>query len=153
MQRFAKVLFAAAALGMGLAQAAYAAPPTVTTFSAEFPDTMTCPGITIHDSVTGRETDIKNTPDLFQAHIMQVVTLTANGKTLTDNEAFNVKFAAGVARITGANFNIQAPGVGRLLMDVGIIVFDLNGNVFFQGGPHPGFYREFQPLCDYLAGP
>ncbi len=147
-----KLLLAAAVFLLALSPAAQAAPPAKTTFSAEFDDTLTCPEITIHDSVTGRETDINNTPELFKAHIMQVTALEANGKTLTDNEAFNVEFAAGVTRITGAVFNIQAPHVGTLLMDVGIIVYD-DDSVIFQGGPHPGFYGDVQGLCDYLASP
>jgi hypothetical protein len=38
-------------------------------------------------------------------------------------------------------------------MDVGIIIFDDEGNVIHQGGPHPAFFGDFQGFCDYLADP
>jgi hypothetical protein len=149
-----RLAFATTLVALALAGGARSASaaPTTTTFSGSFTDTQTCPGLVIEASFTGREMVLEDTPTLFKAHVNEVTTLHANGKTLVDNDAFVVETAGGVNRFTGAVFNIQAPGAGPLLMDVGILVFDDNG-ITFEGGPHPGFVGDFQALCDYLRDP
>ena len=134
---------------------ARADPPSIVPFSFSFTDTDTCPGIAIDVTVSGRDIILEETDDFVRFHEDAVGIASANGKTLIDNDHFNVQldFANGVSRFTGAVFNIQAPGVGNLLMDVGIIIFDDEGNVIHQGGPHPAFFGDFQGFCDYLADP
>ena len=142
----------AAALCAGTAAAG---PPRIEPFSGSFVDTSTCPGITITSTFSGRDIILEETETSFTFHEDVVYTLTANDKTLTDNDHFTAQFdfVNGVFRYAGAVFNIQAPGVGKVLMDVGIIIFDENGNVIHQGGPHPAFFGDVQGLCDYLADP
>jgi hypothetical protein len=96
-----------------------------------------------------------DTPDLLAFHETSVNTVTANGKTLVDNDSFNVVVdrTSGVATYRGVVFNIQAPGVGSLLMDTGILIFDAQGNVLFQGGPHPAYHGDVAGYCEYLADP
>jgi hypothetical protein len=128
--------------------------PQVETFSGSFTDTGTCPGITIETTFDIRLIIFEESEDTFVAHHDEIYTLTANGKTLIDNDHFNTRFTGDVLRYTGAVFNIQGPGAGKLLMDVGILIFNgETGEVIFQGGPHPAFYGDFQALCDYLADP
>jgi hypothetical protein len=129
--------------------------PRVESFSGSFGDTSTCPGITITATFAGRDIILEETETSLTFHEDVVYTLTANDKTLTDNDHFTAQFdfVNGEFRYAGAVYNIQAPGVGKVLMDVGILVFDENGNVVHQGGPHPGFYGDVQGLCDYFADP
>lgn len=141
-------------LGVFAAQAS-AARPTVEEFTFSDTDTETCPGVTIEVAGSGRDIILKETEDLVVVHENLVVTLTANGKTLRDHEAFNVvlDLAEGVFTYRGAVFNIQAPGVGNLLMDVGRLIFTEEGEVIFQGGPHPAFFGDVEGFCSYLADP
>ncbi len=138
-----------------VAEPAKAASPTVVPFSGSFTVTDVCPGITIEATYAGRDIVLEETDELLVLHEDVVTTFEANGKTLTDNDHFNLQLdlTSGVSRNTGVVFNIQAPGVGNVLMDVGILVFDENDNVIFQGGPHPGFYGDVEGFCAYFADP
>jgi hypothetical protein len=155
MRKLAVLALAVVGLASASTASASAAAPERESFSFTFTQTQMCPGITIEGVVTGTEIFLQETPELVVRHENAVTTLAANGKTLTDNDAFNVvvDLANGVFTYRGVVFNIQAPGVGRLLMDVGILIFDAGGNVFFQGGPHPAFYGDVAALCEYLADP
>jgi hypothetical protein len=148
-------VLALAVVGLAWTSAASAAAPERESFSFTFTQTQMCHGIMIEGSVTGTEIFLQETPELVVRHENAVTTLAANGKTLTDNNAFNVvvDLANGVFTYRGVVFNIQVPGVGRLLMDAGILIFAADGNVFFQGGPHPAFYGDVAALCEYLADP
>jgi hypothetical protein len=48
-----------------------------------------------------------------------------------------------VFRIFGSN--------GTLQMDVGRLVFDADGNVIFEAGPHPALHGDFSALCAALT--
>jgi hypothetical protein len=138
--------------GLG-AQAARADPPTVHTFSSTGTDTELCPGITITETVTAREIVLQDSPGVFVDHINQIVTLQANGKTLTDNDAFNRQITGDVTRVTGTDTNIQVPGGGNVVVNAGIIIVDANGIITFEGGPHPLYHGDVGGLCDYLRDP
>ena len=150
MKKLALIIATVAALGVVAGQAA-ADPPRVEEFSGSFTDTS-C-GFPIEGSFEGRDIVIEDSEDFVHVHTNVVVTLTANGKTLIDNDAFTFIAEEGTESYRGAVFNIQAPGVGKLLMDVGILIVDEEGNVIFQGGPHPAFYGDVEALCAYFADP
>jgi hypothetical protein len=85
-----------------------------------------------------------------------IYTVTANGKTFTDNESFTefANPATGVSRFAGTTINIQIPGYGTLLADRGTITIDFSTDpwkVIREGGPHPFFHGGYGPLCEYLA--
>jgi hypothetical protein len=153
------------ALGLGLAvlmfaAIASAAPPTKesTTFSDTFVDTDTCPGVSIDTSFTETDTIITFSDTRLQFHVKSIYQLSANGKTLTDNDSFTIMFdpTTTVQKYVGTVFNIQAPGVGNLLVDAGNIIFDFSTDPFTVihiGGPHPAFFGDVAGLCDYLADP
>jgi hypothetical protein len=152
-----KVLLLALAvivLGVFAAQGS-AARPTVEEFDFSFTDTESCPGVTIEIAGSERDIILSETEDQVIVHVNVVQTLSANGKTLIDNDAFNVviDFAEGLATYRGVVFNIQAPGVGVVLMDVGRLIVNEEGEVIFQGGPHPAFFGDVEGLCSYLADP
>ena len=136
-----------------IAGTAKAAAPTVEPIDYSFVDDESCPGMAIEVNGTGQVTILQETEDTFVAHFNIYETDTANGKTVVNNSAYNVRFTDDVARYTGTVFNIQAMGTGDVLTDAGIIIFDTEtGEVLFEGGPHPA-YRSLQSLCDYFADP
>jgi hypothetical protein len=63
----------------------------------------------------------------------------------------------------GLHIHVTVPGVGLVYKDAGIVRYDREGNVIFEGGQHPFFgdpdnlsprERDFQErLCEVLRGP
>jgi hypothetical protein len=153
------------ALGLGLAMLMFAAiasaaPPTKEsfTFSDTFVDTNTCPGVSINTSFIETDTIITFSATRVQVHVAFLAHLSANGKTVTDNDHFTVMFdpTTTVTKFVGTVFNIQAPGVGKLLVDAGNLIYDTSTDpptVIHIGGPHPAFFGDVAGLCDYLADP
>ena len=157
-------LFVALGLGFAVlmfAAVAAAAPPTKqsSTFSQSFVgNTDTCPGISINGSSTETDTTITFSATSVQIHVDFLGTLSANGKTVTDNDHFTIMVdpTTTVEKVVGTTFNIQAPGVGNLLLDAGNLIFDFSTDpptVIFIGGPQPGFFGDIAGFCDYLADP
>jgi hypothetical protein len=78
-------------------------------------------------------------PTRAQVHQRFVYTVSARGKTFTDNESF-MEFAnptSGVSRFSGTEINIQVPGYGNILADRGTITIDFSTGsptVLFEGG-------------------
>ena len=147
-------------IALMFAAIASAAPPTKesSTFSDTFVDTDTCPGVSINTSLTETDTIITFSATRVQFHVKSIFQLSANGKTLTDNDDFTIMFdpTTTVFKYVGTVFNIQAPGVGNLLVDAGNLIFDVSTDpptVTHIGGPHPAFFGDVAGLCDYLADP
>ena len=153
------------ALGLGFAvlmfaAIASAAAPTKesNTFSDTFVDTDTCPGVTINGSFTETDTIITFSATSVQIHVSEVVQLNANGKTVIDNDHFTIMLdpTTTVNKYVGTVFNIQAPGVGNLLLDAGNEIFDFSTDpptIIFLAGPHPAFLGDIAAFCAYLADP
>jgi hypothetical protein len=59
---------------------------------------------------------------------------------------------ANQATFIGVTFRLTIPGAGAVLLDVGRVVVDREGNVYFEAGPHQ-FYGggDFAGLCAALA--
>jgi hypothetical protein len=160
LMRTLVVLAAATGVVLVLAASAAADLPSkeVAHVMFEFDDTGTCPGTTIHWAYDEVDTLIEFSPtkQLFRRHGAAI--LSANGKTLTHNFSASVFFdpTTDVVKVTGTIFNIQAPGVGNLLLDSGSIVVDYSTDpptVVHIGGPHPAFAGDVAALCAYLADP
>ena len=135
-----------------------AAPPDITRFSFEdaYVDTQTCPGMLLDTDLEGHVTVRELSPTRVQVHQRLVFTVTANGRTIVDNETYT-EFAnpeTGVSRFAGTTINIQIPGHGNVLADRGTITIDFTTDpwtVLHEGGPHPLFHEGYGALCDYLA--
>jgi len=112
----------------------------------EFDDSVTCAaeGITFH-SVFSQTIDytIFYNPDGSQrviiAHLHQVDTLSANGKTLVENDHWsNFIYPDGHTVSVGTDANIRGDH-GIVLHDAGRLI--VNGNtVLFEAGQHPQDY-------------
>jgi hypothetical protein len=141
-----------------LSATATAAGPEITSFAFEdhYVDTQTCPGMTLDTQVEGHVTIQEFSETRAQVHQRLIYTVTANGKTFTDNESFT-EFAdtdTGVSTFSGTEINIQIPGYGKLLADTGTLTVDFSTDpwtVIHEGGPHPFFHDGYGPLCDYLS--
>ena len=57
-------------------------------------------------------------------------------------------------KYSGLDVRVTGPGVGLVLHDVGVKVFDIDDNLLFAGGPHPvveDFEAAFASICDAFA--
>jgi hypothetical protein len=50
----------------------------------------------------------------------------------------------------GLRFRVTFPGLGVVLLDAGKIVFDADGNVVFEAGPHQVVNEDFAEFCAAL---
>lgn len=159
MSRFKRLALGASMVAALVSStSATAAGPEITRFSFEdtYVETETCPGIPFDTRVEGTVTVQAFSETRVQVHERWTYTVTANGKTFTDNESFT-EFAnpdTGVSKFTGTTINIQIPGHGNLLAEGGTITIDFSTDpwtVVHQGGPHPFFHEGYGPLCDYIA--
>ncbi len=122
--------------------------------SFAFVDTTSCgPSLPIATSGTG-ELEITTFADGRQIrHVDVDVTLTANGKTVT-NISQNNQFVDGTTQtIVGAVVTINVPGQGVLVLDAGRLVLGAGGVVLFEAGPHEQFSGDLAALCAYFSSP
>ena len=79
---------------------------------------------------------------------------TTQTEPFADITIFNSDGSVASESLNGLLSNFVAPGVGSLLLTTGRLVFDGNGNLMFEAGPHalldPNAWSRF---CDYLADP
>ena len=84
-----------------------------------------------------------------------------SGPNLVGRGIFQETFEYGVPgdlstrtdRYTGMDVKLTGPGVGLIVHDVGIKVFDIDDNVLFMHGPHPvvdDFDAAFAGICPAL---
>lgn len=155
-----RVLLVLVAVGLGGigANAAAADTPVKDVFfdSFTFEDTSTCPGLTIVQHNEERDTITEFSPTKLRVQRHGVATLSANGKTLTSNFSAQIfqDTATTEVRVTGTVYNIQVPGRGNILLDVGNVVFDFSTDpltVLHLAGPHQQFSGDVGELCGYLA--
>jgi hypothetical protein len=135
-----------------------AAGPDITAISFEdrYVDRQTCPGLALDTQLKASVAIQLFSATRAQVHQRFVYTVSANGKTFTDNETFTefTDPTSGVSRFSGTEINIQVPGYGNILTDRGTITIDFTTDpwtVLFEGGPHPLFHGDYGPLCTYLA--
>jgi hypothetical protein len=147
------LLAALAVAALGFAASASAAAPDVFTvpIADSFVDTDTCGAslpITTTAAGTIRFTTFADGTQIRHGDI--TVTLSANGKTATNNQHFNVFVTDTTRTIVGAVFTINVPGYGLLTLDAGRLVLGPDG-LLFAAGPHESFYGDVAGLCSYLS--
>jgi len=157
MRRLALLLTVALA-PLALAGVALADAPTKATVSSG-PETFVVPDlcsfpITITDTRTVTTISFENGD--VQRHVRIDSTLSANGKTVSENDSINVYIdasAPSVRTIVGAFTRISVPGAGILVLEAGRIVFDLaTGAILFEAGSHElTFHGDTAALCAYLS--
>jgi hypothetical protein len=151
-----------ATAALALAASAAAKQPTATTqqFHRSIPDFAECPGFTV-----AGEFDIARTDTIFYGnsgqpirevlHVEFAGTLTnpLNGKSVLDSgrriSTFDLVTGAGSS--SGSRVD-TVPGLGIVYQESGRLVFDPDGDVIFEAGPHDGLTEAPATLCAYLAG-
>jgi hypothetical protein len=133
-----------------------AAPPLVETFTNEdsFQFAGPCanaPDVTLVETFTEtvRVTtffDADGTPVRAQIHVnfAGVVTNPVTGASVEDNghQMLIQDLVTGTETQVGLVFSSTVPGVGVVFHDVGRVVFDADGNVIFEAGPHDVLHTE-----------
>jgi hypothetical protein len=80
-------------------------------------------------------------------------TASANGITLLVHGQENVFYdlIQGTQMDASLEFRVWLPGLGVVIMDQGRLLFDADGNVTFEAGPHPALASDFTQLCAALT--
>jgi hypothetical protein len=156
------VLGLAVALAVLAPTAALATPPD--TFRIPHADTFidegasaAC-GFDVLFEVSGIQTiqvlyDAAGNPIRVQVHGNIEGTVSANGITLREIERGQtfIDLVEGTDTEVGLLFRVFLPGGGTAIADVGRLVFDAEGNVTFEAGPHPALHGDFAALCAALS--
>jgi hypothetical protein len=168
MKRLILPLVLAASLsGVGVASAQSAASTTHTFvyLDESFTDTELC-GFQLNFQLQGKFqlTDFFDASGTLVKEISagpSTFTLTnpANGKTATTTSTwanittFNPDGSINTVTQSGLIANFVLPGVGTIVMDVGTVQFDSEGNIVFVRGPHQLLMGDIEGFCDALADP
>jgi hypothetical protein len=85
--------------------------------------------------------------------IQEVDIWSANGKSITEHDAFSVFIAVdGTVTLSGANYHAIQPGTGLIVIDGGRLAWDPNGDLIVLDGPHPVVLDGRAPtFCGALA--
>jgi hypothetical protein len=163
MYRFITVAAATAALAAVLGPApATAATPETGTYVHEdhFIDegaSAAC-GFEVRVDVLGEVTyqvffDAAGEATRVQLHYNVEGEFSANGVTLPEIERAQrfLDLTTGGDREIGLLFQVRLPRGGVVIADVGRLVFDGDGNVTFEAGPHPALAGDFAGLCAALS--
>jgi hypothetical protein len=146
---------------MGPAFADSARQPAIGTFPIN--DTNVDPGVTATCGFTVTETDtgagryevfFDSTGTPIRAQVEQNYTgvFTANGLTVdTAGAGLSIFDLNGGETDAGMIIRVSLPGGGILYADRGRLVFDDNGNLVSEAGPHPSLHGDIDGLCAALT--
>jgi hypothetical protein len=97
--------------------------------------------------------DAAGNPIRAQVHGNIEGTVSANGITLREIERGQTFYdlTDGSQTLVGLIFRVFLPQGGTVIADVGRLVFDAEGNVTFEAGPHPALHGDFAALCAALS--
>lgn len=159
--RSVTMILATAACLVGLVPPAYAT-PTTGSFEQEITyvddgATAACGfTVTFHQLDRGTyQLFFDQQGDLTRVQVQTLVngTATANGITLLvhgrENNFYDV--VTGTQMDASLEFRVWLPGLGVVIMDTGRLLFDADGDVVFEGGPHPALEGDFAALCAALT--
>ena len=120
-----------------------ATPPTVDSFHEEFAFDIDCGTFVLHEEVVNdvRDTtfyDAQGDPVRLLSHVHFVGTITApDGQVIRDpgDLTFVLDLTDGTLWQIGLVFNIVVPGHGSVAQDVGVLIFEPDGDLVIKG-PH-----------------
>lgn len=149
------------AMVLSLISPASADQPEKLTFSVEITqiDDTTC-DFPFLEEFEGRITittffDGEGNPIRVQLHLPFDGTLTnqETGTSVSATQDLIVveDLEAGTTTFVGVRFRVNFPGRGHVLLDVGRVVFDADGNVIFEAGPHQVINEDFEAFCEALS--
>jgi hypothetical protein len=151
-----------AGLSLALVVSAGAVPPEKVVFEdihVEQVDSTSC-DFPFSEVFDGRVTittyfDEEGNPTRLTFHLPFHGTLTneATGESVSADQVLQetVDLDEGTDTLVGLRFRVTFPGLGVVLLDAGKIVFDADGNVVFEAGPHQVFNEDFTEFCAAFA--
>lgn len=164
-RRFLPALFALIMVVLTIAPA-FAIQPVTETFEDTITNSVlaSCDGFDIIENATTtlRLTTFFNQagdPSRVQTRFTYQGTFTnsSTGKSITDApdpQLYVFDVTTGELTTAGLIISVNVPGEGVVLLDAGKMVFDANGNVTFQSGPHhlygDQFEFDYKKLCAAL---
>ena len=95
---------------------------------------------------TGAPVRVQVEENVIESFTANGVTINGAGHTLDVFDLLN-----GTETLTGLVIRVPLPGGGILYLDRGRLVFDENGNLVFEAGPHPSLHGDFDGLCAALT--
>jgi hypothetical protein len=77
-----------------------------------------------------------------QIHVNGTGTFSGNGKVIVQDENDNIflDLVQGTTTDVGIPIRVYNPNGGLIYLDVGRLVFDANGDLTFEAGPHPSLH-------------
>lgn len=88
-------------------------------------------------------------------HFLGKLTNRATGLTVRDEAYFNAKIDLdnNMEMQVGLIFNLNVPGHGVIVLDVGNVTFDTTTwEILHEGGPHQVLHGLYVDLCDFMGG-
>ena len=145
---------------LALALPAGATPPQTYSFSGTNSDVIHCEGFddNFTDVFSARRTvffdNAGNTIRVVE-HVVSHSTDTNSVTGLTlhehDRGTTTVDLRTGQISIVGGPIRMNRKGQGIVIHDTGIVVFDAEGNIIFEGGPHEALHEGDQVFCAALS--
>lgn len=77
---------------------------------------------------------------------------TSNGKSVTgiSNTTYYVDLVSGSYWFSGLDIRVTIPGLGKIMIGTGHVMFDEDGQVYFAAGQP--FFEDITSFCNYLGG-
>jgi hypothetical protein len=145
---------------LALAPSAFATPPQTFSFSGTNSDVIHCEGFddNFTDVFAARGTvffDNAGNPIRVVEHRVSHSTDTNSVTGLTlhehDQATITVDLRTGQVTVVGGPIRMNRKGQGIVIQDTGIVVFDAEGNIIFEGGPHEDLHQGDQVFCAALS--
>jgi len=155
MRRLALLVSSALVVPLALASAAAAEPPVVVTGQTPPIDSHYC-SFPVYRGDVFKLTTITQPDGTLITHIDRVLTLTANGKTLTSDDHFT-RFVDPtqpyLIDIAGHLISIELPGQGPILLEVGHFILDVRnpGSAIIEAGQHDTLDHDTAAFCAFFA--
>jgi len=162
LARFTSLAAALLALALLLAAPVAATPPdkiVISDIHIEQVDNTSC-DFPFREVFDGRVTittyvDEDGNPTRLKFHLPFHGTLTneATGESVSADQVLQETddLEEGTQSLVGLRFRVAFPGLGVVLLDAGKIVFDADGDVVFEAGPHQVFNEDFGEFCVAFA--
>lgn len=156
--RFCMSLFLAVLLALGMVSPAFAGAPTTFTYYLQGTQVLAdCGSFQVfddYDITVEATTFYSSNGQPAQAHYKITGTDTyrhsVTGQSITMGSYFMIRndYRTGLNSAMGMQYHLMVPGLGQVLLDVGLMVYDTSvGDYVFTAGPHQVASGDTAGLC------